>query len=173
MRWSAYLDLVWEPEQFVWPIWHSEACYVLTWVEVDILFITKICEPWMSKTSSKRINRQEITRISTSPPQSQQKGGLFHDLQRLTMSTAFHKSCQVLRAKSAVDRPAEYQERWSISAISAIYNPQYIKTNHLIDVISSRARQVPFLSKPVSFSLHFEPTLFHWVASKFPEWALR
>ena len=80
----------------------------------------------MSKTSSKRINRQEIMRISTSPPQSQQKVGLFHDLQRLTISTAFHKSCQVLRAKFAVDRQAGYQERWSISAISAIYNPQYI-----------------------------------------------
>jgi len=168
---SAVIGVVREPEQFarfVWPISYSEH---VIWVEVVILFITKFVSQACLKTSSKGINRQ-ITWISPSPPQSQQKVGLFHDLQRLTTSTAFHKSYQVLRAESAVDRQAEYQERWSISAMSAIYNPHCIKTNHLIDVISSRARQVPFLSKPVSFNLHFEPTLFHWVASEFPKWAL-
>jgi hypothetical protein len=105
-------------------------------------------------------NGQEITQTSPSPPQSRQKVGLFnHDLQRLTMSTrmrAFHKSCQVLQPESAADRQAEYQERWSISAISDVYNISAIKIMHLIDVVSSRAGQVPFLSKPMSFNLHFE-----------------
>jgi len=81
-------------------------------------------------------NGQEITQTSPSPPQPRQKVGLFHDLQRLTMSTrmrAFLKSCQVLQSEFAVDRQAEYQERWSVSA--TFINLSAIKIMHFIDVI--------------------------------------
>ena len=70
---------------------------------------------------------QTVKRTSPSPPQSRQKVGLFHDLQRLTMSVqmrAFHKSCQVLQLESGVDRQAEYREHWSISAISNVHKHQ-------------------------------------------------
>lgn len=43
---------------------------------------------------------------------------------------------------------------------------------HLVDIISSGSSTIPFLTYPVTFNFHFEPTLYNGVTGQFGKRAL-